>query len=202
MATPRPKRSVVSSEPARVLRTDRLGHITPAQQNGAAWQVENQPTGPSLPGRSGWPRGTSATPSPTRTSNNAQSPRPRPHRVPPPAAGCRQPPAPPRHRPLCRVTASTVDGIESGVARLLIAHPSASAAAENGLGDDWREYRMPVHVLPNDLREGEWLTLSLIPRPSPTALESRARSLRDELGANDDGGDFCSPRHRRRRRPV
>jgi len=52
---------------ARVLRTDRLGHITLRSRNGAAWQVENQPTNPSLPrpGPDG-PRGTSATPDPDK----------------------------------------------------------------------------------------------------------------------------------------
>ncbi|HNN93799.1 MAG TPA: hypothetical protein PKI03_16065 [Pseudomonadota bacterium] len=80
-----------------------------------------------------------------------------------------------------------VDGVEAGIARLLIAHPNANAS---GLGDDWREYRMPVHVLPQDVREGDWLTLNLKRVPAPSELENKARSLRDELGANDDGGDF------------
>jgi competence protein ComEC len=34
---------------ARVLRTDRLGHITLRSRNGKPWQVENQPTSPSIP---------------------------------------------------------------------------------------------------------------------------------------------------------
>ncbi len=34
---------------ARVLRTDRLGHITLRSRSGQPWQVENQPTNPSLP---------------------------------------------------------------------------------------------------------------------------------------------------------
>ncbi len=108
----------------------------------------------------------------------------------PPAAGSPPATGPATPPPLMPGDCIYVDGIESGVARLLIAHPSASTAAESRLGDDWREYRLPVHVLPNDLREGEWLTLSLKRVPAPTELESKVRSLRDELRANDDGGDF------------
>lgn len=83
-----------------------------------------------------------------------------------------------------------VDGIEAGVARLLIVHPSTPAAAAGSMGDDWREYRLPLHVLPAGLREGEWLNVSLQRVPAPAALLGGAPSLREELGKDDDGGDF------------
>lgn len=100
------------------------------------------------------------------------------------------PASPEAQRPGSAKDCIYVDGIEAGLARLLIAQPSAAEAGPSPLGDDWREYRLPLHVLPADLREGDWLSISLSRVPAPTAVETESRSLRSTLGASDDGGDF------------
>ena len=100
------------------------------------------------------------------------------------------PAPPPEPSAPCASDCIYVDGIEDGVARLLIVHPSTPAGATGSLGDDWREYRLPLHVLPAGLHEGEWLNLNLQRAPAPNALLGGAPSLREELGKDDDGGDF------------
>lgn len=96
--------------------------------------------------------------------------------------------------PTCAAHCVYVDGIEGDIARLLIAHPQPGqpdpASSSPAQSDDWREYRLPLHVLPPGLREGDWLNLTLQRVATPTSLMSAAPTLRRELGQDDDGGDF------------
>ena len=77
-----------------------------------------------------------------------------------------------------RVTRAFVDGLEAGVARLLLAD-------EQG---EWRIYHLPAAVLPKDGQEGGWLELSTRRIPPPPDLDARA--LREQLGRGDRGGNF------------
>lgn len=77
-----------------------------------------------------------------------------------------------------RVTRVFLDGLEAGVARLLLAD-------EQG---EWRSYHLPAAVLPKDAQEGGWLEFSARSIPPPPDLDARA--LREQLGRGDRGGNF------------
>ena len=85
-----------------------------------------------------------------------------------------KPPAPPEPR----VSRAFLDGLEAGVARLLLKD-------EQG---EWRSYNLPAAVLPKDAQEGGWLELSARSIPPPPDLDARA--LREQLGRSDRGGNF------------
>jgi hypothetical protein len=78
-----------------------------------------------------------------------------------------------------RLSQAFVDGVEAGVARLLLKD-------EQG---EWRTFHLPVTALPKDAHEGGWLELavrSIAPPP-----EADARALREQLGRGDSGGNFA-----------
>ncbi len=71
--------------------------------------------------------------------------------------------------PKSRTTSVFVDAVERGRARLL-------------LGDD--AFSVPAALLPDDAREGSWLTLTMRLAPPQADPET----LRRKLGADDPGG--------------
>ena len=81
-------------------------------------------------------------------------------------------PAPPR------VTPVFLDGIEAGVARLLV---------EDEAGE-WRTFHLPAKVLPEDAHEGSWIELAVRTIAPPPGYEGKLR--RDKLGSSDDGGNL------------
>ncbi len=94
-----------------------------------------------------------------------------------PKPTARPKPPPPPEPP--RVTRAFVDGLEAGVARLLLQD-------EQG---EWRSYHLPAAALPKDAQEGGWLELSTRSIPPPPDLDARA--LREQLGRGDRGGNFA-----------
>lgn len=77
-----------------------------------------------------------------------------------------------------RVTPVFLDGLESGVARLLVPD-------ETG---EWRTFHLPAKVLPGDVHEGSWIELTVRSIPPPPGYENKV--LRDKLGSGDDGGNL------------
>ena len=115
-------------------------------------------------GRKVKPRGKSAE---HATSPDAPAKGPAPERCAPSAAAA-EPPA-----------NAYVDAVEGHVARILIQVGD----------DDWQPYQLPCAILPPRLREGQWLSIQANPVGAPPGAVS-ARSLRQQLGADDDGGDL------------
>lgn len=87
-------------------------------------------------------------------------------------------PKPPSPTEPPRVTRAFLDGLEAGVARLLL---------QDAQGE-WRSYHLPAVVLPKDAQEGGWLELSARSIPPPPDLD--AHVLREQLGRSDRGGNF------------
>lgn len=77
-----------------------------------------------------------------------------------------------------RLTPVFLDGLEAGVARLLVPDESG----------EWRTFHLPAKVLPGDAREGSWIELAVRSIPPPPGHEGKA--LRDKLGSGDDGGNL------------
>ncbi len=65
-----------------------------------------------------------------------------------------------------------VDVVEETWARLLL---------------DDQAFSIPRSLLPDGVREGQWLLFTVEPTAAPP---SRSRALRDELGRTDPGGDI------------
>jgi hypothetical protein len=76
-----------------------------------------------------------------------------------------------------RTTRAFLDGVESGVARLLMED-------EHG---EWRTFHLPAAALPASAKEGSWIELGIRSIPPP---EPAARALREQLGRSDRGGNF------------
>jgi len=76
-----------------------------------------------------------------------------------------------------RTTRAFIDGVESGVARLLMADASG----------EWRTFHLPALALPAGAKEGSWIELAVRSVPPP---QSEARALREHLGRSDPGGNF------------
>lgn len=100
-------------------------------------------------------------------------PRALPPRVTPKPAKQTEPPATPR------VTPAFLDGLEDGVARLLMQD-------EHG---EWRTFHLPAAALPPEAHEGSWIELAI--RSIPPPPEHAGRALREKLGRDDQGGNFA-----------
>jgi hypothetical protein len=71
-----------------------------------------------------------------------------------------------------RVTTAFVDGIDEGVARLVVGN---------------RVLEVPATLLPDAAREGTWIKVEVTPTDPPP---DDAAALRQRLGAGDPGGDI------------
>ena len=107
----------------------------------------------------------------TKPKSQTESPAPSPRGTPRPETGL--------HAPGPRVTPAFLDGLEDGMARLLMQD-------EHG---EWRTFHLPAAALPQEAHEGTWIELSI--RSIPPPPEHAGRALRDKLGRNDRGGDFA-----------
>lgn len=87
-------------------------------------------------------------------------------------------PASPTDSQTPRVTPAFVDGLEAGVARLLLAD-------EHG---EWRTFHLPAASLPPDAREGSWIELAV--RSIPPPPEQAGKVPREKLGHDDHGGNI------------
>jgi hypothetical protein len=76
-------------------------------------------------------------------------------------------------------TLAYVDAIEEGVTRLVL---------RDALGE-WRSFNLPRAVLPADVRENQWIELTVARTEAPPEAET-AGKLRERLGRSDPGGDF------------
>ena len=106
----------------------------------------------------------------TRAANKDKAPAAPP--VPQKSAKADEPHAAPR------ITPAFLDGLESGVARLLMAD-------EHG---EWRTFHLPAAALPPEAHEGSWIELGI--RSIPPPPEHAGRALRDKMGRDDRGGDI------------
>lgn len=80
--------------------------------------------------------------------------------------------------PLLRGAEAFIDEIESKVARILL----------QGEDGEWRGYHLPVGLLPEGAREGDWLKITLTVIPPPEGADPAA--LRKRLGQDDPGGNI------------
>jgi len=74
-----------------------------------------------------------------------------------------------------------IDQLDAGWATL-------SPAPNNPVTEEWT---LPAQLLPEGLKEGDALTLTLSPAPEVSAsLKAEVEAQLSSLSADDDGGDF------------
>lgn len=78
-------------------------------------------------------------------------------------------------------TRAFVDGVESGIARLVVGGADGMEA---------HTIELPASLLPRSVREGSFIELRISPLPPDDQQAADREKLRHQLSKDDDGGDI------------